>query len=67
VRGPGRSECGRRPGLEHTGDALEVGNRGGDDVDAAVRVVHPVDGNLVDPKPGPLGQHQQLRVEESER
>ncbi len=35
-----------------------------DDVDAAVRVVDPVDRHLVDAQAGPLGQHQQLGVEE---
>ena len=44
--------------------ALEVGDGGGDDVDPRVGVVDPVDGHLVDAQPGPLGQHQQLGVEE---
>ena len=35
-----------------------------DDVDPAVRVVPPVDGHLVDAQPGPLGEDQQLGVEE---
>ena len=34
------------------------------EVDPAVRVVDPVDRHLVDPQPGPLGEHQQLGVEE---
>ena len=39
-------------------------DRGRDDVHPAVGVVDPVDRHLVDPQPGPLGQHQQLGVEE---
>ena len=38
--------------------------RGRDDVDARVRIVDPVDGHLVDPQPAPLGEHEQLGVEE---
>ena len=34
------------------------------DVHPGVRVVHPVHRHLVDPQPGPLGQHQQFGVEE---
>ena len=45
-------------------DALEVVDRGADDVDARVRVVDPVDRHLVDPQPAPLGEHEQLGVEE---
>ena len=45
-------------------DALEVVDRGADDGDARVRVVDPVDRHLVDPQPAPLGEHEQLRVEE---
>ena len=43
---------------------LQVGDRGGDDVDPAVRVVDPVHRHLVDAQPGALGEHQQLGVEE---
>ena len=53
---------GQRPA--EPGDPAQVGERGGDDVDPAVRVVDPVDRHLVDAQPGPLGQHQQLGVEE---
>ena len=45
-------------------DALEVGGRGGHDVDPAVGVVDPVDRHLVDAQPAALGQHQQFGVEE---
>ncbi len=53
---------GERPG--EPGDAAQVGPRGREDVDPAVRVVDPVDRNLVDPRPGAFGQHQQFGVEE---
>ena len=46
------------------GDPAQVGHRGGDDVDAAVRVVDPVDRHLVDAQPGALGEDEQLGVEE---
>ena len=39
-------------------------DRGLRDVDPAVGVVHPVDGDLVDPQPAPLGQNQKFGVEE---
>ena len=44
-------------------DALEVGGRGGHDVDPAVGIVHPVDRHLVDTQPSPLSDHQQFGVE----
>ena len=37
---------------------------GADDIDPGVGVVDPVDRHLVDPQPHPLGDHQQLGVEE---
>jgi hypothetical protein len=46
------------------GDAAQVGQGRRDDVDARVRVVDPVDGNLVDAQPGALGEHEQFGVEE---
>ena len=46
------------------GHAAQVGDGGRDDVDAAVGVVDPVDRHLVDAQAGPLGQHEQLGVEE---
>ena len=46
------------------GHAAQVGQRGGDDVDARVEVVDPVHRDLVNAQPGPFGQHQQLGVEE---
>ena len=45
-------------------DALEIGGRRGDDVHPAVRVVHPVHRDFVDPQAAALGQHQQFGVEE---
>ena len=45
-------------------DAAQVGQRRGRDVDPRVGVVGPVHRYLVDAQPGPLGQHQQLGVEE---
>ena len=43
---------------------LQVLERGADDVDARVGVVDPVDRHLVDPQPAPLGEDEQLGVEE---
>ena len=48
----------------HPGDAAQVGQGGRDHLDARVGVVDPVHRDLVDAQPGPLGQHQQLGVEE---
>ena len=45
-------------------DALQVLAGGVDDVDAAVRIVDPVDGHLVDAQAGALGEDEQLGVEE---
>jgi hypothetical protein len=45
-------------------DAAQVVQRGLHDVDATVGVVDPVDGHLVDPEPGTLGDREQLGVEE---
>ena len=53
-----------REATHHAPDAGEVTARRGDDVDAAVAVVDPVDGNLVDAQPAVLGEDEQLRVEE---
>ena len=52
-----------QPGAQ-ADDAAQVGQGGGDDVDPGVGVVDPVHRHLVDAQPGPLGQHQQLGVEE---
>jgi hypothetical protein len=46
------------------GHPAQVGQGGGDDVDARVQVVGPVHRDLVDAQPGPFGQYQQLGVEE---
>ena len=54
----------RRETLQHSGDALEVGGGGGDDVDPAVGVVDPVHGHFVNAQPAAFGQHQKLGVEE---
>jgi hypothetical protein len=45
-------------------DPPQVVQRGAHQRHPRVRVVHPVHRHLVDPQPGPLGQHQQLGVEE---
>ncbi|SKS43436.1 Uncharacterised protein [Mycobacteroides abscessus subsp. massiliense] len=45
-------------------DAEQVFAHGVDDVHPAVRVIHPVDRHLVDAQTDPLGEHQQLSVEE---
>ena len=45
-------------------DALQVVDRRATDVDAAVRVVDPVDRHLVDAQAVVLGQQEQLGVEE---
>jgi len=45
-------------------DAAQVADGGRQQVDSRVRVVNPVDWHLVDAQAGPLGQHQQLGVEE---
>ena len=45
-------------------DALEIGGRGGHDVNPAVRIVDPVHGHFVDAQSDAFGQHQQLGVEE---
>ena len=52
------------PAAQQPRDALEVVDRGADDVDARVGVVDPVDRHLVDPQPAALGEHEQLGVEE---
>ena len=44
--------------------ATQVSERGGHHVDPRVEVIDPVDRDLVDAQPGPLGQHQQFGVEE---
>ena len=49
------------------GDAAQIGHRGRHDVDAAVRIVDPVDRHLGDAQPAALGQHQQFGVEEPRR
>ncbi len=51
-------------GTPEPGDAFEVGQRGGRDVNAAVGIVDPVDRDLIDAQPGPFGEDEQLRVEE---
>ena len=51
-------------GATQPGDADQVVERRADEVDAAVRVVGPVDGHLVDAQAGPLGDHEELGVEE---
>ena len=53
-----------RPGRHQPRDAAQVVDRGAHDRDARVRVVDPVDRHLVDPQPAPLGEHEQLGVEE---
>ena len=50
--------------FQQPGDALEVGDRGGQQVHPAVGVVDPVDGDFVDAQPGALGRHDQFGVEE---
>ena len=45
-------------------DAAQIGCCRGDDVDAAFRIVHPVDRHLVNAQSAALGEHQQLGVEE---
>jgi hypothetical protein len=45
-------------------DAAQVGQGGAGHVDPGVRVVDPVHRHLMDPQPGPLGQYEQLGVEE---
>ena len=45
-------------------DALEIGGRGGHDVNPAVRIVDPVHRHFVDAQSNAFGQHQQLGVEE---
>ena len=66
-----RSARRRRPGQASRGEGpaqadapAQVVQGGADDVDAAVRVVEPVDRHLVDPQPAALGEHEQLGVEE---
>ena len=44
--------------------AAQVVQRGAHDVHARVGVVDPVDRHLVDAQPAPLGEHEQLGVEE---
>ena len=51
-------------GGEQPRDAAQVVERGADDRHARVGVVDPVDRHLVDPQPAPLGEHEQLGVEE---
>ncbi len=53
-----------RAGQREAGDALEVLDRRADDVDARVGVVDPVDRHLVDAQAAPLGEDEQLGVEE---
>ena len=52
-------ECGPDPD-----DSAQVGSDGGQDVDPAVRVVHPVDRHFVDAQSALLGENQELGVEE---
>ena len=54
----------RRAVHEQARDAAQVRERGRDDLHARVGVLDPVDRNLMDPQPPPLGEHQQLGVEE---
>jgi len=57
----------RTPGgelLARAPEALQVTHGRGEDVDARIRVVHPVDGDFVDPQPVALRHEQQLGVEE---
>ena len=44
--------------------APQVADGGGEHVDAGVRIVHPVDGDLVDAQAVSLGDHEELGVEE---
>ena len=60
----GERQAPDREGAPDARDAPQVGDGGGDDVDAAVRVVDPVHRHLVDAQARALGQHQQLGVEE---
>ena len=53
-----------RPGGHQPRDAAQVVERRAHDRHARVRVVDPVDRHLVDPQPAPLGEHEQLGVEE---
>ena len=53
-----------REAAQQPADALEVSRSGRDDVHPAVRVVHPVHRDLVDPQAAAFGQHQQFGVEE---
>ena len=56
-RAPGEAEADSR-------HPAQVAERGVDDVDPRVRVVDPVDRDLMDAQPGPFRQHQQFGVEE---
>jgi hypothetical protein len=47
-----------------TDDATQVGNGGRHDVHPRIRIVHPVDGHLVNTKTSTFGDHQQFGIEE---
>ena len=53
--------AGQPPG--HPGDAAQVGQGSGEDVDPRVAVVDPVHRDFVDAQPGPFGQNEQFGVE----
>ena len=59
-----RRGCGRGRARRASGRRREDRRRGGDDVDAGVGIVDPVDRDLVDPQALPLGKHEELGVEE---
>ena len=46
-------------------DAAQVRHRCPDDIDTRVRIVDPVDRNLVDPQSGPFREHEQFGIEKS--
>ena len=48
---------------EQPRDTAQVGDGGRDHPDAGVGVLDPVDGDLVNPQPGSLSEHEQLGVE----
>ena len=65
-----RAASGRLPGDEaahQAGHAQQVGDGRRHDVDPRVGIVDPVDGYLVDAHAGPLGQEEELGVEEPPR
>ena len=64
ARDPDGHEARDRPGGGQPGDAAQVLQRRAQQRHARVGVVDPVDRHLVDAQPAPLGEHEQLGVEE---